>query len=576
MSLDQKRKRLAELQKVPGFAARDHRLFKNEEGQDKRLAALPRAQRRKIEKEGRVLAKEYFKVMRQMQQSGAGYPVDQLLRQLAVEYTNRYALSGIDNQPLSFNYFEAFCDIKLLVNSVAPYAEPNREVDHLFSVEDFFEYSTSDQSSGFDISRLEELPEKTVLHFTTNGSINDFTFSTAAGREFLISGFSMLRYENFVHWYIVGGEVFSDTEWEILSQPIENVDLVGTPPWKRAFVEEARSRFAGQPGGPLPLEGTARAQRTVVAGELDLTTRTHVARCYMRETENAFVLVSDDPDLLRFVDQADVREQMTAQFERQIADTAVMWGLGEAMLQLPAYFAYKFPLSKDVLVAGGKTARVTSAKGGTGLGVRFKTVSAIEVTDTLSTVVREYTPKHYKMNDNGYWRRLAPTQNGKGPSGEAVLGRTWIKASGSFRSDDDGTRTIYVKSTLASARLQVADFLELARHSAEARRGLDGKVNEKGVVYVLRCKYMLGEIFKVGWTSGTATERAKELSSATGVPTSFIVVDHWQHPKASGLEKNLHALLDPYRLDDSREFFRLPYRTLKQIIVREIERTDRV
>jgi hypothetical protein len=62
----------------------------------------------------------YRRILLGIRQSGAGYPVDQLLRQLAIEYTHRYASAGVGSQPVSFNYFEAFCDIKLIENSVAP------------------------------------------------------------------------------------------------------------------------------------------------------------------------------------------------------------------------------------------------------------------------------------------------------------------------------------------------------------------------------------------------------------------------------------------------------------------------
>ena len=85
---------------------------------------------------------------------------------------------------------------------------------------------------------------------------------------------------------------------------------------------------------------------------------------------------------------------------------------------------------------------------------------------------------------------------------------------------------------------------------------------------------MHDQIYKVGWTSGTAEERAKQISSATGVPNSFIVVDSWQHPDAEALEKSVHAILDPYRVSDNREFFRLDYPVMKRLIEYELSRAS--
>ncbi len=59
---------------------------------------------------------------------------------------------------------------------------------------------------------------------------------------------------------------------------------------------------------------------------------------------------------------------------------------------------------------------------------------------------------------------------------------------------------------------------------------------------------MDAEHYKVGWTTGTAEERAEQLSSATGVTLSFVVVEQWQNAQADVLEKRVHAMLAPYRV----------------------------
>jgi hypothetical protein len=85
-------------------------------------------------------------------------------------------------------------------------------------------------------------------------------------------------------------------------------------------------------------------------------------------------------------------------------------------------------------------------------------------------------------------------------------------------------------------------------------------------LYILRCSVMESEVYKVGWTSGTAESRAMQLSSETGVPVAFVVARSWAHANARALEAEAHAMLAPYRINDRREFFRAPLQVLEEII----------
>lgn len=571
MSNGRMKDRLSKLRLVPTMAARDHRFYLNEEGRDRRLQALSRAERRKLAKAGRSISTKYHRHMQAIAKSGAGYPVDQVLRQMAIEYTHRYAASGLYNQPMSFNYFEPFCEIDLIDGSIAPYAKPSKEVDHLFSVTDFFDYMTSSHSDDFDLSKLFDLPQGTAFHFTCSGNVKDLTFLTAEGREFVVSGFSMIRHDTFVNWYVLGGAIFNEDEWAALEESDEALEVSHVPPWKQLFLSEVRAKNGNGSGPPTPLEGTKTAQRTIVAGEIDLNTGKHVARAYMTETERMFAVVADDPDVFDHVDSAEERAQKLADLQQRVEEAAVLWGVGEAMLQLPSYFAFMVNLERKVADAAGVSNRGPK-KGGRGLGVQFKNIESIQVVDDLETAVRSFTPPHYKMDTTGFWRRLNDNSEGKGPSGERVTGRTWVKRNAAWRSDAGHQRTIYIKSTIAAAKIEIDEHL---RRAADVEFRSTAHSEPRGVVYILRCTLMADEVYKVGWTSGTAKERAAELSGATGVPTAFIVVEAWKHVDPRGLEKNIHALLDQYRLNDRREFFKLPYSALRRIINSEIERVSR-
>ncbi|WP_215878033.1 GIY-YIG nuclease family protein [Acidithiobacillus ferridurans] len=75
------------------------------------------------------------------------------------------------------------------------------------------------------------------------------------------------------------------------------------------------------------------------------------------------------------------------------------------------------------------------------------------------------------------------------------------------------------------------------------------------------------EIVKIGITTGTVDSRINQLYT-TGVPFRFRVIKEFETKNYYELEQSIHKLLDPYRINRSREFFTekcLPY--VEQIIL---------
>jgi hypothetical protein len=514
MESKDKHKRFANLTRVPPIAALDHRLFLDENGRDRRLAVLPRRERRKIAAERRKIASAYRDVVNSIMESGAGYPVDQLLRQFAFEYTHRYASAGLASQPVSFNYIEAFCDIRLIDRSVAPYTYPMPEIDHLFSINDYIDYVTSPEIS-FGLSYLRALPEGTIFHYTLNGSIYDFTFLSPEGREFVVAGFSLVRRGNCLHWYVLGGEIFSEHEWEERVADQEKSKLGNISPYKRRFLSESMENHGDTVGAPIALEGTATALRTIIAGETDLVTQKHLGRCYMFETANSFFILCDDPDVFDSIADVSKRTEMIENMRGRIETVDVMWSLAEVMFQLPAYFEFKVKIAKSIAVSEGQRLPTTVPKGGRGVRKHFRYVSAIEFTDAEAPVVRPIIAPHYKTETGGHWRRLPHNSYGHDADGNTVRGRTWIRAVNEWRERRDASKVIYVKSLVSTAKIKLNEYLSWASEIEKSSNIAASQSNDlradSGVLYVLRCTVMKDEVYKVGWTSGTAEQRAKGI-----------------------------------------------------------------
>jgi len=80
--------------------------------------------------------------------------------------------------------------------------------------------------------------------------------------------------------------------------------------------------------------------------------------------------------------------------------------------------------------------------------------------------------------------------------------------------------------------------------------------NTPGYVYVLINPSVEG-LVKIGKTTKDPEERANELSTATGVPTPFIVVYKAFFQDCGSAETYIHTRLASYRISENKEFFRL-------------------
>lgn len=563
-----KRERLSELFKIPPIARVDHRHMLDRQGNPRFFSKMNRNQRRQVKKEAKKVGAKYQTKLRKISKSGAGYPVDQLLKFLAVEYTHRYMDSGVNNQPTHFNYFEPFCQIGLLEETVAPYAEPLKQIDNLFSIVDFFEYITSDDAKSFDLSSLLELSENQIFHYTTNGDIAELTFLNASGREVVISGFSIVRRRRSLHWYLLGGEIHSESEWETLIDENYKIGLDAVDPMKRAFLKEAMEKLGDDRGKPISIEGMPTAIKTIVSGEIDLVSKKYHSRIFIQEFENMFHSQCDDPDIFGSLTKEEAISRSIVMAE-ELDKYSVMWDLVGSLFALPAYFSARVNLPSKVREAAGKSVKPLREKGGKGINSSIVRIPSLNVSRDQSSSILMIKPKYYETEKNGYWRRLKKGSIGKGPDGKPEPNRTWIKTDASWHYEHSA-KNIYIKSTIKAAKLKAAEYFQAAEKSTEPENN-----NQTGFLYVMRCIAMDAEVYKVGYTERTAEVRAQELSSSTSVPEAFIVVNSWHHPDAKALETNVHAMLDPYRINQGREFFKAPYRVIKKIIESEIDRTSR-
>jgi hypothetical protein len=309
----------------------------------------------------------------------------------------------------------------------------------------------------------------------------------------------------------------------------------------------------------------------IVAGELDLATQKHVAKCCMAETEHSFMAFCDDPEVCIEIQDDATRQKAIDSMMEKIHDSSVLWSLAEGLFQLPAYFSHRLPVAREVLVRSGKRYS-TAKKGGRGLKSNYRVVSAIEIVGPDAPAIRQVQPPHYQTETEGHWRRLKRDAVGHDRLGNEVIGRTWVSSPSKWRELSREPRLIYVKSPVVAGRLRVAEYLRAADQVAEDPKGSEIPRTGLSELYIMRCTAMQEQVYKVGWTSGSSAKRAEQLSAATGVPLAFDVVAKWEHPDAEALETDVHMLLAPYRLNDRREFFQAELSVIKRTVETAINR----
>jgi len=98
------------------------------------------------------------------------------------------------------------------------------------------------------------------------------------------------------------------------------------------------------------------------------------------------------------------------------------------------------------------------------------------------------------------------------------------------------------------------------------KRGIYNKQGEGDQwVYVLENETTPG-LYKVGYTKLTPDERAKQVSSATGVPLPYTVAWAFRCFNGEILEGEVHHALKKYRVNNQREFFQLDLNEIKKTI----------
>ena len=173
-----------------------------------------------------------------------------------------------------------------------------------------------------------------------------------------------------------------------------------------------------------------------------------------------------------------------------------------------------------------------------------ESISPQEIREIIKEKYPEYygTESHQRNVEKGNYNDLD----------HALLAQIYVVS----RSASD----IYADKSQKPIRLSLLSIADQENNGVGGEIGAENlqKLEEGiGTLYVLGTNLYTkdgDEIIKIGITTGSVENRISQLYT-TGVPYRFRIIRQYETKNYSELEQSLHKLLDPYRINRSREFF---------------------
>jgi T5orf172 domain len=559
-----------------GGRTRDHRVFR---GRSKHMTSSRRLRKKTAD---RALKAAYGHMFAD-DKSGAGYLIDKQLREYLLGYNDRLLGHGLMTLPSSFSVFEGFYEF--WINEPANCFTIRPEKDHLFSLSEFMDFATNAEHHFDPIRSLLEIDDGVIYNFTPVGDLRDLAFLHAESSLFAAAGFTMIRHGEQLHWAMIGGpicDLVEETKKSRLKPARQN---------SRENKPGAMSYIDSDPNVEIcaePLVGTEDVWKAIVFGLFNLRTEKHEIRAIGKDFGSFYDVTMDDPDSFGVRNPDDLSQQQRDDLATIIArleDDCLFFEVAETFFQLPAYFAFHRTrvreTRKDTAIAGMSSVErprilnVSSEK-----RPLFRTIASVDVVDLgKPTVVRAYSPPRYKIEVDGFWRKIDSKSFGKDIFGTPVIGRTWVKAHLPWRDRPERPSTVFVRRSVASVRAKAASSAAINALAFVIRGELppifpieiELENANAGWLYVMRCHLIDDTVFKIGWSSRNPKIMAEEISQATGVPLAYVVAESWKVDVGRQVEATAHEVLAEVRIDPRREFFKAPFERIRAGIMRALE-----
>lgn len=135
---------------------------------------------------------------------------------------------------------------------------------------------------------------------------------------------------------------------------------------------------------------------------------------------------------------------------------------------------------------------------------------------------------------------------------------TLVKYRNAIKAQDLSQKLLEKENLLDLGLIHIIDFFLSNKPRNEFTDGY-------GYIYILSTRENR-EILKIGYTTRSIEMRVKEINSATGVLIPFGVRALWVVKHVMDTEREIHKLMNEFRIRDDREFFNLDFRIAFDLI----------
>lgn len=395
------------------------------------------------------------------QLSGAGYPMDQHLRRI-LEMANQDALRGADH-PLRnlWDVFQAF--VVREECAIGTIFRLRQERDHAFDANDFFAFASDPAIKDATIAKLQSLPEGLIHSYSILTDPKDVVFEHEDGERIVSLGITLVRHGSHLYWQSCGGYV-TDLEKVTAARRAEMARDEGKIRAANPNTSDEIIRDILNPTARA-LPGAPDVWDCSTFGMFDLSNLSHEIRATTRDWTISQSVFTDQFEE-RLADLYEVDEAARRLVDKamaQIESDKLLFEVAEVAFALPAYFAARVQFVKkqdrQTQLANPKDQRAKYAlKAPPIMRVQTRVVSTLDYGPTGGSKPKSFTPPRFRVEVDGYYRRLSPDGRGFDKDGNALKGMTWVTKHARWKDRPFRIGVVRVKSAITSALRKVKNI----------------------------------------------------------------------------------------------------------------------
>ena len=492
-------------------------------------------ERNKIDRQ----CKKAISIAHTQAENGVDLIQDKEIRYFHAEFNDRAWKYGFGSMPSNFNVMEGFFQWRPDIF----YFEISEEVEHMFSMFDFFDFVTSKDCSNDLDYFIENVEEDLIYTYNILNQPKDIKFSTSDSKEYVLGGVSFIRRHNEVFMMLIAGEI---TDTKKATKELPDLDQGQT---HKSYIKPS-DYFDKE---AVKLFDDEEFWKVNIYARIDLEKRTIDSRYIQKDAGNVFQTITDDVGMLRQSLSKSIsdKEQLDEFIKKQLEEVnsyAAIYEAAFSCLYLPEYFDF---YDSEVVPEDHPTKlydrtlkrKISSKEPNFNSNYFFKTreIWVLDRKIKLGSETSLLRKSELKIEKSGYWKPLSPGAIGTDKNGQEIHSRTWVQETLAWYESIEEDKE--VKITLPNVDSQ-----------------------NQGYVYLMRNAAHDLDIVKIGLTTKTPEERAKQLSK-TASPDNFLIIDKWLVEDCVLVEKLIHEHLKDYRINPKREFFKISVsHAIKEII----------